>query len=198
MATDKEDVIIFMIEELTKLVKQSSKSPQIDLSKVETLTVMMQSSIDQTADNTTQLKEAIEEVRKPVIRERRITIDIVSKEAVFIFIGMIVIIVGLSAWLYLSTRPNYDRIDNDLKYRYIKMKGEATPQRISELEDLFEINRDNVKIRQMNKDVESYERAVKEKATLDEQARLRQQEAEQLNKEANSIKSKWVIKPQDD
>ena len=52
MATDKEDVIIFMIEELTKLVKQSNKIPQVDLSKVETLTVMMQSSIDQTADNT--------------------------------------------------------------------------------------------------------------------------------------------------
>lgn len=42
----------------------------------------------------------------------------------------------------------------------------------------------------MNKDVEDYERAVKEKATLDEQARLRQQEVEQLNKEANSIKKK--------
>ncbi len=190
MATDKEDVIIFMIEELTKLVKQSSKSPQIDLSKVETLTVMMQSSIDQTADNIAQLKEAIEEARKPVIRDRRITIDIVSKEAVFIFIGMVIIITGLSAWLYFATRPNYDRIDNDLKYRYIKMKGEATPQRISELEDLFEINRDNAKIRQMSKDVEDYERAVKEKATLDEQARLRQQEAEKLNHEAEIIKKK--------
>ncbi|WP_052332363.1 hypothetical protein [Bacteroides neonati] len=190
MATDKEDVIIFMIEELTKLVKQSSKFPQVDLSKVETLTVMMQSSIDQTADNTTKLKEVIEEARKPVVRERRITIDIVSKEAVFIFIGMLIIIAGLSAWLYLATRPNYDRIDNDLKYRYIKMKGEATPQRISELENLFEINRDNTKIRQMSKDVEEYERAVKEKATIDEQTRLRQQEAEKLNHKANSIKSK--------
>ena len=102
MATDKEDVIIFMIEELTKLVKQSNKSPQVDLSKVETLTVTVQSSIDQTADNTTRLKEAVKEARKPVIRERRITIDIVSKEAVFIFI---------------ATRPNYDRIDNDIKCR---------------------------------------------------------------------------------
>ena len=102
MATDKDDVIIFMIEELTKLIKQSNKSPQVDLSKVETLTVMMQSSIDQTADNTTRLKEAVKEARKPVIRERRITIDIVSKEAVFIFI---------------ATRPNYDRIDNDIKCR---------------------------------------------------------------------------------
>lgn len=59
------------------------------------------------------------------------------------------------------------------------MKGEATPERISELEDLFNINRDNTKIRQMKNDVESYEQTIKAKATLDEQARLRQQQAEQ-------------------
>lgn len=70
------------------------------------------------------------------------------------------------------------------------MKGEATPQRISELEDLFEINRDNTKIRQMNKAVEDYERAVKEKVAIEEQTRLRQQEAERLNKEAQKIKGK--------
>lgn len=173
---EKCDIIIAMLEDMNA----NKKQPQIDLSKVETLTVMMQSGIDQTAENTSHLKEVIEEVRKPVIRERRITIDIVAKETVFLFIGMVVIIAGLSTWLYIATRPNYDRIDNDLKYRYVKMKGEATPQRISELEDLFEINRDNAKIRQMNKDVEDYERAVKEKATLDEQARLRQLEAEKI------------------
>lgn len=60
------------------------------------------------------------------------------------------------------------------------MKGETSPERISELENIFEINRDNSKIRQMSKDVENYEQAVKEKATLDEQARLRQLEAEKL------------------
>lgn len=49
-------------------------------------------------------------------------------------------------------------INNDLKYCYIKMKGEATPQRISELENLFEINRDNAGIRQTGEDVEDYER----------------------------------------
>lgn len=57
----------------------------------------------------------------------------------------------LSSALYLATRPNYDRIDNDLKYRYIKMKGEALPERIAELEELFELNRDNTKIHQMKK-----------------------------------------------
>lgn len=70
------------------------------------------------------------------------------------------------------------------------MTGEATPERIYDLENLFEINRDNSKIRQMGKDVEDYERAVQQKATLDEQVRLRQLEVERLNKEANTMKYK--------
>lgn len=39
------------------------------------------------------------------------------------------------------------------------MAHSGTAERISELETLFEINRDNTKIRQMNKDVEAYEQA---------------------------------------
>lgn len=132
----------------------------------------------------------MEKVRKPVIGERRIIIDIVAKETMFLFIGMGLAISVLGSALYFSAHPNYDRIDNDLKYRYIKMKGEASPERISELEDLFEINRDNAKIRQMNKDVENYERAVQEKAALDEQAQLRKLEAEKLNHEAEKLKKK--------
>lgn len=190
MATEnKDDIIIAMLEEM-KTGMKNQKQPQIDIAKVETLTVMMQSGIDQTAENTSQLKEVIEEVRKPIIRERRITIDIVSKEAVFILIGVVIIIAGLSSWLYLATRPNYDRIDNDLKYRYIKMKGEATSDRISELENLFGINRDNSKIHQMQKDVKDYERAVQAKAVLDEQTRLQQFETKKLNQQVNSIKNK--------
>ena len=96
----------------------------------------------------------------------------------------------MGAALYFVSRPNYDRDDNDLKYRYIKMKGEATPKRIAELENLFEINRDNAKIRQLRQDVEDYERAVKEEALLDEQARLRQLEADKLDQQVNSIKNK--------
>lgn len=92
--------------------------------------------------------------------------------------------------LYWSAKPNYDRIDNDLKYRYIKMKSEATPERIAELEEIFELNRDNAKIRQMKKDVEQYERTIRQKIVLEEQARLKAREAENLINKANLIKKK--------
>lgn len=77
-----------------------------------------------------------------------------------------------------------------MKYRYIKMKGEATPERISELENLFNVNRDNAKIRQMVKDVESYERAVQQRANVEEQARLKAIEVDKLNEKAKVLKDK--------
>ncbi len=60
----------------------------------------------------------------------------ISIENPYIFGGIIVmfaIIVVQAVALYFAKQPNYDRIDNDLKYRYIKMKGEATPSRFQSL-----------------------------------------------------------------
>lgn len=188
MATDnKDDIIIAMLEEMKSGVK-NQKQPQIDLSKLELLSDKMESGIDTTADCTARMEAILEEVRKPVTSQRRITIDIISKEVVFLFIAMGLVISVLGSALYFSTRPNYDRIDNDLKYRYIKMKGEATPEHISELENFFEINRDNARIWQMNKDVEDYEHKVCERAAELERARLKEEEANQLLKEAEKLK----------
>ena len=190
MATeDKCDIIIAMLEEL-KSGNKNQKSQQMDFSKIESLSERLEGRINATSDATAKMERITDEVRKPVIRERRITIDIVSKEIAFLLIGMGLAISVLGSALYFSARPNYDRIDNDLKYRYIKMKGEATPERISELENLFEINRDNTKIRQMSKDVEDYERAVKQRATIEEQARRKALETEKLNNKMQRIKKR--------
>ena len=51
-----------------------------------------------------------------------------------------VLILGLFTWIIISEKPNQNRIDNDLKYRYIKMKGDASAEQIATLEDIFELN----------------------------------------------------------
>lgn len=94
--------------------------------------------------------------------------------------------------LYFARQPDYDRIDNDLKYRYIKMKGKASIEQIEELKGIFLLNRDNAKIRQMLQDVETYEEAVRKQATLTEQARLKEQAANELGTKAKSIKDKAI------
>ncbi len=70
------------------------------------------------------------------------------------------------------------------------MKGEATLERIAELEELFELHRDNDKIRRMKKDVEEYERTVKRKVQLEEQVRLKEREANRLNENASRLRDK--------
>ena len=100
------------------------------------------------------------------------------------------LILVLFTWITISEKPNYDRIDNDLKYRYIKMKGEASPEQIATLEDIFELNRNSEKIEQMREDVENYEEAVRKQAALAEQARLKEQAAKEQASKAKSIKNK--------
>ena len=72
------------------------------------------------------------------------------------------------------------------------MKGEATPNEISELEKIFELNRDNARIEMVRKDVEAYEDAVRKQAALAEQARLKEQAAKELDNRAKSIKGKSI------
>ena len=70
------------------------------------------------------------------------------------------------------------------------MKGEASSERIAELEDIFEWNRDDDKIRQMKKNVEQYERTIQQRIALDEQIRLKGQEVEQLDEKAKKSRGK--------
>lgn len=126
----------------------------------------------------------------PRIVHHRISLAIESKGVFWAMIGMMTAIVLLCTMLYWTAKPNYDRIDNDLKYRYIKMKGEATPERIAELEEIFELHRGNAKIREMKKDVEEYERTIRQKIILEEQARIKEREANRLNGKIRDLKEK--------
>lgn len=158
------------------------------LESIERSNAKMQADIDnlQSSVDTIEIPAEL----PPRIVHHRISLAIESKGVFWTMIGMMTTIVLLCTMLYWTARPNYDRIDNDLKYRYIKMKGEATPKRITELEEIFELNRDNAKIRRMKKDVEKYEQTIKRKIILEEQARRKEQEANRLNENASRLKNK--------
>ena len=123
----------------------------------------------------TEAIDKMDEVKgKHNIDEKRHSFALYTKEA-WILLSMIVMILasGASAIYHLS-RPNVQRDDDALKYRYIKMKVDASAEHIATLEDIFELNRDNQKIEQMREDVEIYEEAVRKQAALTEQARLKE------------------------
>ena len=156
------------------------------LESIEQSNIKVQVGID-------SLQASVESIEIPVelpqrIVQNRISLAIESKGVFWTMIGMMSAIVLLCTMLYWTVKPNYDRIDNDLKYRYIKMKGEALPDRIAELEEIFELHRDNAKIREMKRDVKEYEQTIRRKVQLEEQARLKEWEAEKLDNKAAKLR----------
>ncbi len=113
-----------------------------------------------------------------------------SKTLTVFFVTCLVVIGFMSIALWDARQPNLQRNDNDLKYRYMKMKGDISPELIVELEEIFTINRDAERIKQMRNDVEKYEQTILRQSALIEQVRLKAQEAEQLDAQSKSIKGK--------
>ena len=140
--------------------------------------------------------ETNDTIRKNAVKTSNInhhfSLSIKSPYILGSFSVMFATIVALSVALYFSVRTDNEQADNDLKYRYVKMKGEATPEQLVELENLFGPNRNNGQIRQIREDVEAYEETIQRKAALTEQARLKDQAARELDSKAKSIKDKSI------
>lgn len=81
-------------------------------------------------------------------------------------------------------------LDNDLKYRYIKMHNKTDSVSIYKLEDIFEYNRDAKLIKEIRHSVEQYEQDVIGRAKRLEQAKLKEEEALKLQNEASKLKAK--------
>ena len=172
--------------DLPQLIRESITQLTRRLDSIERSNIKTQAGID-------SLQASIESIEIPAelpprIVQHRISLAIESKGVFWTMTGMMSAIVLLCTLLYWAAKPNYDRIDNDLKYRYIKMKGEATSDRIAELEEIFEQHRDNTKIREMKRDVEEYERTIRQKIILEEQARLKVREAEKLDNKVTELR----------
>lgn len=127
---------------------------------------------------------------QPVIMERKLNVSFSTDKGFWAVMLSITLNILLLVALYIERQPDYDRVDNDLKYRYIRMKGEADADRINELENIFEVNRDNEKIRRMKENVEKYEETVRKQAVISEQARRKEREAARLDSIAKTVKKK--------
>ena len=174
------------IRNVKAIVDKSQSSGEVLSSLAEIKTIQEQKS-DEVKTLVQKLKETIEDGVHNFKHHR------IGFETPFVCWTIVIetaLILGLFTWVIISEKPNQNRIDNDLKYRYIKMKGDASAEQIATLEDIFELNRDNQKIEQMREDVETYEEAVRKQAALAEQARLKEQAAKEQESKAKYIKAK--------
>ncbi|OUN52669.1 hypothetical protein [Bacteroides uniformis] len=169
-----------IVNELSKINKQMDSIKQQEQPDFEGVKQQLAEAIDK-----------MDEIKvKHNINEKRHSFALYTKES-WILLTMFISVVAVSiSAIYHLSRPNIQRDDDALKYRYIKMKGDASTEQIATLEDIFELNRDDQKIEQMREDVETYEEAVRKQAALAEQARLKEQAAKEQESKAKSIKNK--------
>ena len=175
------------VRDVKAIVNKSQSSGEVLNSLAEIKTIQEQKS-DEIKTLVQKLKTTIED---GVHNFKHHRIGFETPFVIWTIVIETVLILGLFTWIIISEKPNQDRIDNDLKYRYIKMKGDASAEQIAILEDIFELNRNNEAIDQMREDVETYEEAVRKQAALAEQARLKEQAAKEQESKAKSIKANY-------
>jgi CHASE3 domain sensor protein len=170
-----------LFEEIKGLIKKGSdKAPAIIQPEIELPDLSVLSEL------TDKLQETIEEVRKPVRTECHHTFSIASNKIFFSVIGMGVALLVCMFSIYYQRGEIATYKDNDLKYRYVKMLGTANSANIVNLENIFDYKRDSMKV--IRKQVEQYEKAVLEEARRLEKAKLKEQEAERVKREAENLK----------
>ena len=109
------------------------------------------------------------------------------RPGLFIFLAVLVLC-SASIWLniHLATRMQQLQ-DNDMKYRYLLMQGWANGEVLDILETKFNWQRDNDFIQILTDSVIDFEYRSKKQAEALERARLLNEQAEQLKKEADKL-----------
>ena len=105
----------------------------------------------------------------------------------FVF-SAVLVVCSVSIFLNVRLAERMQQLqDNDMKYRYILMKGEADGGCLDLLETNFSRERDNAFIQNLTDSVTGFEYRSRKQAEALERARLLNEQAEQLKKEANRL-----------
>jgi hypothetical protein len=94
-----------------------------------------------------------------------------SKTAITIITMALVILLSWGGNIW-QLKNNNQLKDNDLKYRYIKMKGKTSSQDLLRLETIFSYDRNRDSISFVREQIETYERMVEEQAKKFEREKI--------------------------
>ena len=109
------------------------------------------------------------------------------RPGLFVF-SAVLVVCSVSIFLNVRLAERMQQLqDNDMKYRYILMKGEADGGCLDLLETNFSRERDNAFIQNLTDSVTGFEYRSRKQAEALERARLLNEQAERLKKEANRL-----------
>ncbi|KGL56131.1 hypothetical protein HQ50_03850 [Porphyromonas sp. COT-052 OH4946] len=137
-----------------------------------------------------KIDEMGKESRTVIRKEHVFSLDFKNSKTVITLCCMGLVILFSLIGNFWQIRQNSQLSDNDLKYRYIKMYGEANQEKLMDLETVFTYQRDEEQIALIREQLETYERLVKEQVEKTERAHLNTSQANELHKQAESIKQR--------
>jgi hypothetical protein len=109
------------------------------------------------------------------------------RPGLFIF-SAVLVLCSASIWLNIRLATRMQQLqDNDMKYRFLLMQGWADGEVLDILETKFNWQRDNDFIQILTDSVIDFEFRSKKQAEALERARLLNEQAEQLRKEADKL-----------
>ena len=142
-----------------------------------------------------QVGQAVEAAAKPEnlpVQEHRhtYTLDLKSSKTFLTMFAMLGCIFLQIAVIYQIARSNQQLAANDLKYRYVKMRGEIKEKELMELETIFRDEQHTAIRDTVRNQVEWYEEAVRRRAEQLEQASIKERKAYKLLQDAEHLRKK--------
>ena len=143
----------------------------------------------------TLIEQAVEALKRPgalPVQEHRhtYTLDLKSSKT---FLTMFVMLGGIflqAAFIYRISENNRLLVENDLKYRYVKMCGEIGEKELTELETVFWDEQYTAIRDTVRNQVERYEEAVRRQAERLERATVKERKAYELLQDAEQLRKK--------
>lgn len=142
-----------------------------------------------------QVGQAVEALKRPdtlPVQEHRhtYTLDISSSKTFLTMFVMLGCIFLQGAFIYRISENNRLLAANDLKYRYVKMRGEIKEKELMELETIFRDEQHTAIRDTVRNQVERYEEGVRRRAEQLEQASIKERKAYKLLQDAEHLRKK--------
>ena len=140
-----------------------------------------------------QVGQAVEALKRtdalPVQEHRHTyTLDIKSSKTFLTMFAMLGCIFLQAAFIYRISENNRLLAANDLKYRYVKMRGKIGEKELTELETIFRDKQHTAMRDTVRNQVEWYEEAVRRQAERLEQATVKERKAKKLLDDAEILR----------
>ena len=142
-----------------------------------------------------QVGKAVEAATRPdtlPVQEYRhtYTLDISSSKTFLMMFAMLGCIFLQGAFIYRISENNRLLAANDLKYRYVKMRGEIKEKELMELETIFRDKQHTAMRDTVRNQVERYKEAVRRRAEQLERAASKERKAKKLLDDAAQLRGK--------